>query len=223
VAWRTNGGAARDEGAEPMDEFGWERFLRASDARLERYRVLLEKYRERGRAEAERLATREMGWSQFEADEQAGALDGQILDGAEPQPNPDGEGVSWIRMANGGVAHPLAYKAYLTGFEFRRDCARGGLLHETGAGTAEELCASIHATAIKLAGALNHVAYSSAPEQGFVVAYLKRALKPLHESLRQADHLRAQGLFAPQRMNRLRNDLLALREDILRLMRHYRR
>lgn len=59
----------------PVDEFGYEKFMRESDARTDRYMELLEKYE--GHPDQEKIVAREMGWTwleeALEADER-GAL-----------------------------------------------------------------------------------------------------------------------------------------------------
>jgi len=59
----------------PLDEFGYEKFMRESDARTDKYMKLLEKYE--GHPEQEKIVAREMGWEcleeALEADER-GAL-----------------------------------------------------------------------------------------------------------------------------------------------------
>lgn len=220
----------------PMDEFGWERFLRESDARTEVYGKILDKYAHMSREEAERLAAREMGWTHIEeylaACDDRTARPGDDLasedEYGEPDlpeellPNPATEGVDWIRDERGNVVHPLEHKADVLGFKFRRECEKLGLLDKDGSEAMEDLVFSLHGVAVKLAGALNSLAYESDPDRGFIVAYLKRALKPLHDALRQSEQIRAQGLVEADRLIRLDRDLLALRADILRLMRENR-
>ncbi len=227
----------------PMDEFGWERFLRDSDERTEAYGRILEKYADMSPEDAERLAAREMGWTHIEEylesgeqaetrehanedkDEDVDVEPDRFADADESwemEPNPETEGRDWIRDKDGRVHHPLQSRATEIGFAFRHDCLALGLLGEPRNDELEDLVFSLHMIAVKLAGALNSLAYESDPDNGFIVAYLKRALKPLHDALRQSERIRASRLVPDGRLDRLDRDVLSVREEILRLMRRYR-
>jgi hypothetical protein len=74
----------------------------------------------------------------------------------------------------------------------------------------------------KLAGALNGLAYDRIVDHGFVVAGLKRALNYLHASVQASDQVLASSVLPAQDMNRFRNELFGVREDILALMKEHR-
>jgi len=63
------------ENEQPLDEFGYEKLMRESDARTDKYIELLKKYE--GHPDQEKIVAREMGWTwleeALEADER-GAL-----------------------------------------------------------------------------------------------------------------------------------------------------
>ena len=92
----------------PDDEFQWEKFLRKSDARTEKYGRLLEKYGDH--PDSERLIAREMGWTWIEdaLDAKArGALPADEPINVEPmEPEPHTEGVDWVRDEDGACASP---------------------------------------------------------------------------------------------------------------------
>jgi len=48
----------------PMDEFGYERLMRESDARTDKYLELLDKYKDR--PDQEKIVAKEMGWEWLE-------------------------------------------------------------------------------------------------------------------------------------------------------------
>jgi hypothetical protein len=75
----------------------------------------------------------------------------------------------------------------------------------------------------KLAGALNSLGYDHETEDGFVVAYLKRALKYLHEIIKHCEIVRQQRLVEPARLDRFKRDVFSIREEILRLMEQHRK
>jgi len=80
-------------------------------------------------------------------------------------------------------------------------------------------------TGAKLAGALNSLAYEdeeSPREGGFVVAALKRALKYLHASIDASEKVAGKKLLPGDRLQSFRDELFAIREEILALMQKYR-
>ena len=91
----------------PMDEFAWEKFLKASDARTDRYMELLEQFKDMDEESQERLIARAMGWTQIESyletrdngevEEKKSAPDDSFDELPELEPNPLTEGIDWIR------------------------------------------------------------------------------------------------------------------------------
>jgi len=74
----------------------------------------------------------------------------------------------------------------------------------------------------KLAGALDGLAYSDEPDSGFIIAYLKRALKHLEAALGAIVKTQNDGRLEPVRMRRFRSELFKLREDMISLMNTHR-
>jgi hypothetical protein len=114
--------------AEPWDEHDYEKFLKQSDARTDKYMELLEKYGDSEEAEA-RIA-REMGWDRElvpeEAEEEQRRID-EInaaceagLNGPEPEPDPSREGIDWIRTEEGDLRHPLQHRCFESALRFWR-------------------------------------------------------------------------------------------------------
>lgn len=60
-------------------------------------------------------------------------------------------------------------------------------------------------------------------EDGFLVAYLKRALKYLHETIKHCEQVQERQLIAPARQDRFKRDLFSIQEEILQLMEHHRK
>jgi hypothetical protein len=77
----------------------------------------------------------------------------------------------------------------------------------------------------KIAGALNSLAYDdddSSRDGGFVVAALKRALNYLHKSIAATERVAEKNLIPRERFEPFCADLFAIREEMLRLMQHFR-
>src|SRR5437773_4821799 len=100
---------------EVWDEHNYEKFLKESDARTDKYMELLDKYGDSDETEA-RIA-KEMGWERELTEEEAEEEKRRIeeINAAceaalkEPPPEPEShrEGIDWIRTAEGDLRHPL--------------------------------------------------------------------------------------------------------------------
>jgi hypothetical protein len=218
------------EDGKPMDEFDWEKELRASDARTDKYMELLEKYR--GHPDSEKLIAREMGWDwledALEAD-QRGAFDAEkkemeSLDDLPPlEPNPLTEGVDWVRDEDGDIVHPLQKRSSELAMEMWHYCDDHGLLGETGDEDLHQMIFQAQTLSAKLAGALNHLGYDSPlRDGGLIVASLKRALTYLNGSLTHAEKVAGKNLLEPDRLERFRQSLFEIREEMLALMERFR-
>jgi len=214
------------EDDKPMDEFEWERELRESDARTEKYGELLEKYD--GHPNAERLVAREMGWDRLDdlldADER-GVFDEEKAAIEEPpplEPIPETEGVDWIRTEDGRTKHPLAHRAAEASHKIWDKCNSQGLLGEDGDEDIADLTFQAHMLSAKLAGALNGLAYRRVPDQGFVVAYLKRALKFFDMTMTAIHRVLEKQTLDAVLLQEFRKELFQIREEILNLMTRYR-
>ena len=74
----------------------------------------------------------------------------------------------------------------------------------------------------KLAGALDGLARERDVEPGFVVACLKRALQYVNRSFGASQSVSARKVVGEKAMAHFRTELLAIREEMLRLMSEYR-
>jgi hypothetical protein len=215
------------ESEKPLDEFDYEKFMRESDARTDKYMELLEKYE--GHPDREKIVAREMGWEwleeALEADER-GALPPREEPTEIPplEPNPATEGVDWVRDEEGHIHHPLARRAFESGVAMWHFCQDRGLLEDDGDSDLREMIFEFQTTGAKLAGALNSLAYDEDDERdgGFVVAALKRALNYLHKSIAAAEKVAQKNLLPPERFDQFRADLFEIREQILALMQRFR-
>lgn len=213
---------------EPMDEFGWEKFLRESDRGTERYGKLLEKYMEH--PQRDQIIAREMGWTWLEeaqdADEK-GVYDDEKLAGVdeesfEIEPNPLTEGRDWVRGRDGRPVHPLVLKAHTLSHELWQDCGCAGLPEEKRNPLLDEMVFNTQCVCAKLAGALHSLPYD-VHDAGFVVAMLKRILPYVNQALECETQARAAHLLGTAQLDRFRNDLFVVRDGMLALMERFRR
>jgi hypothetical protein len=232
------------------NEFDYERLLRESDARTDKYLELLDKFEDH--PDREQLIAKEMGWSWNEVEESdenpaeqppsAGSseveepeMEGMPFDVDDadevaagtgeipPEPDPATEGIDWIRGEDGGVRHPLALRALNGSMALWNRCKTLGLGREDN----DDLCRLLGEFQImgaKLAGALNSLAYGRHLTEGaFVVACLKRALNHLHLAQSSLEKVAVTKLLPSDAVGATRAELFAIREEILRLMDEFRR
>lgn len=237
-----------DEEWTPMDEFEWERSLKESDERTEQYGALLEKYKDH--PDQERLIAREMGWDEledfldadergvFEEDKEAAPVDNDEEEDAEEQadeveffperaPDPEREGIDWIRREDGDIRHPLAHQAFELSGRLHRAMEQAGMYDETASLRAETVHVMVFATRMlsaKLAGALNSLGYDRDLEfmAGMVVAQLKRALTHFNEAIHRMDEATQYHPDLHDTLAPFRQELFSIRESMLALMDRFR-
>jgi hypothetical protein len=215
------------EAEKPLDEFGYEKIMRESDDRTDKYMELLEKYE--GHPDQEKIVAREMGWEwleeALEADERGALPAGEEIEVPELVPNPATEGVDWIRDEEGHIKHPLSERSFQSAISIWHFCDDAGLLGEHGDDDLHEMVFQFQTTGAKIAGALNSLAYDddeSGRDGGFVVAALKRALMYLHKSIAAAERVAQKNLLPSERLESFRTELFGIREEMLTLMQKYR-
>ncbi|HWM25985.1 MAG TPA: hypothetical protein VNP98_14290 [Chthoniobacterales bacterium] len=216
---------------EEWDEFRCEELLRESDARGDKYRHLLEKYLDH--PDRDRIIAHEMGWTWIEEalDEKAETASSQENDdelseqedfvaiGIElPAPEPSREGIDWVRNERGGIVHPIEKRATDALYALLDDLRSAGNPEERHAGLGEFLAHTMTLSG-KLAGALGSLARGwDGCESGLTIASLKRALDVLHHALSAAGALGVDTPFPAARIAHFRDELFAIREDMLELM-----
>ena len=224
---------AYDPGDEaPMDEFAWEKFMKEADRRTDKYGELLDKYKDH--PDRERIVAREMGWTWVEEmldAKERGELkadddqnDNDFDDLPDLEPDPLMEGKDWVRDEHGHHQHPLTLRAINVSMGMWHRCKDQGLLGETGDEDLRNMLFQTQVTGAKLAGALNSLAYRGEDvDAGFVVANLKRALQYLHQAITAAGAVKAKNLIPVQELSDYQAGLFALREEILALMKRFRK
>ena len=212
----------------PLNEFEWEKRLRESDALTDRYSGLLKEFIDH--PDRDRIIAREMGWDWLEEATERGTRTEAPRTEAEPgeevsplKPNPLTEGRDWVRTATGRVTHPLSCRAHATAMDMWQYCSQQGLMGEAGDKDLHDMIFQAQCLSAKLAGALNGIAYDRQVESGFIVACLKRTLKYINQSIASADAVTTRQLLDDERLESFRGDLFRIRQDILELMKHYRR
>lgn len=210
---------------EPLDEFGYEKFMRESDARTDQYMALRDKYE--GHPDREKIVAREMGWEwleeALEADERGALPPPEPVEIPLLEPNPLTEGTDWVRDKNGQVHHPLTKRAFESAMAMWHFCEERSLLGENGDRDLHEMIFQFQTTGAKIAGALDGLAYDEdARDGGFMVAALKRALTYLNASMAAAEKVAQKKLIASERLDSFRAELFDTREEMLTLMQRFR-
>lgn len=214
----------------PWDEHDYEKFLRESDARTDKYAELLDKYG--GSKEAEAKIAREMGWerelTEEEAEEEQRRIDElnraceEALLEPPPEPEPHREGIDWIRTSNGDLRHPLQHRCFESGIRLGRQIEALG--HERPEDPhLDQFLFELHTTSAKLAGALGSFARGQgSSDASFTIACLKRALDHLHRSQAGLEAVAPKKLLPPAIVAEARRELFEIREGILNLMDEFR-
>lgn len=215
-----------EEENEPLDEFQWEQLLRQSDKITDQYLEALEKYRDN--PDCDRLVAEEMGW------------DWLIEEGDLPSRNPLFE---FVKEATGedlegdddesvdfededledldDDEHPVARRARELAAHLYKMTEERGLLKSRDA-TLLSLLTCSNATATKVGGALSAALDDDLPDNGFVIASLKRALTPLHQAIAAATRIAEKIPEESPWLNDARDELFHIRQEVLRLMQEFR-
>ncbi len=216
---------------EEWNEHDYEKFLKESDARTDKYMELLDKYGDSDEAEAK--IAKEMGWvreDQTEEEleeerlsiEEINAICEAAANEPPPEPDPHREGIDWIRTEHGDLCHPLQHRCFESAVKFSK------LVEESGQEKfqdkdLDEFLFEFQTTGAKLAGALNGLARGAGfADAAFTVAYLKRALDHLHKAQAGLEATAPKRLLPETMVAEARKELFEIREGILRLMDEFR-
>jgi hypothetical protein len=211
---------------EEWDEHDYEKFLKESDARTDKYMELQDKYGDS--EEAEEKIAQEMGWrrelTEEETEEQKRRIDEmnraceEALDEPEPEPDPQREGIDWIRTEDGELCHPLQHRCFESAMKFWHETDELGL-EKTADKDLEQFIFEFQTTGAKLAGALNGIAEGrDFADNAFTVACLKRALDHLHKSQAGLEAVAPKKLLPETMIAEARKELFEIREGILKTM-----
>lgn len=215
---------------EEWDEHDYEKFLKESDARTDKYLELLDKYGDSD--EAEEIIAKEMGWDQEltseEAAEEARRIEEmnraceEALNEPPPEPDPQREGIDWIREEDGDIAHPLQHRCSESAMKYWKATNDLGL-EKCEDKDLWDFIMEFQTTGAKLAGALGSIARGGhEPDTAFTVACLKRALNHLHKSQAGLERVAPKKLLPETMITEARLELFEIREGILKLMDRFR-
>ena len=228
-AWRDD-----DASGVAWDEFRNEQLLRESDVLSERHLRLWDRYGDH--PQREEIIAYEMGWHSHEEalaaarepdaseDEPAPAFtpeagnpqeDSDWLDEEDP-PDPQREGLDWVRRADGEITHPIAARARALFDALDADLADAA----TPLSSADERCADALAPAmtlyVKLSAHLSFIARADDPsDPGQLIAWLKRDLALHGQTLAALEALTGHPKLPPARHTAHRAELFAIREALL--------
>ena len=220
----------KDPDAE-WDEHDFEKLMKESDARTDKYMELLDKYGDSEAAE-EKIA-KEMGWDQDVLEDLTDDDEGMsisemnaICEAAAskppPEPEPHREGIDWIRTGDGEIRHPLQHRCFESAMKLWHATDELGLDKSDDADL-QQFVFEFQTTGAKLAGALNGIAEDhGTADPAFTVAYLKRALDHLHKSQAGLEAVAPKKLLPEKMISDARTELFEIREGILKLMSEFR-
>ena len=212
------------------DEHDYEKLLKESDARTDKYMELLDKYGDS--EEAEEKIAKEMGWlrelTPEEAEEENRRIEEmnraceEALNEPPPEPEPHRKGIDWIRTKSGHIAHPLQHRCSESAMKFWKRADTLGLKKSEDENL-QQFIFEFQTTGAKLAGALNSIARgANFPDSAFTVASLKRALDHLHKSQAGLEAVAPKKLLPEKMIAEARQELFEIREGILKLMDEFR-
>ena len=235
---------SQDGETREWDEVRYEQFLRESDALTERYGRLLEKYKDH--PDSERIIAREMGWTWLEEardwqeqeterrqeeekktedlqaeipEEDEDGFEEEIEDHELPPPDPMREGIDWVRDDRGHISHPIQKRAHDALHALLVELKAAGHFPEEQDEQLGDFVSGYMTLDAKLAGALDGIARGDDfSEPAMVIAWLKRILEILNKTIAAADAVSEKPFLPTERFAYYRNELFAIREEILGLM-----
>jgi hypothetical protein len=224
----TQDGETRD-----WDEVRYEQFLRESDALTERYGRLLRKYKDH--PDSERIIAREMGWTWLEEaldqqeqqqqnktenpEDNSGEFEEDIEDYGLPPPDPMREGIDWVRDGRGRISHPIQKRANNALHLLLDELEAAGHFPEEKDDQLADFVSGFMTVSAKLAGALGGIARGDDLfEPGMVIAWLKRILEILNQTIAAAEAIKDKRFFEAERFTYHRGELFGIREKILELI-----
>lgn len=212
------------------DEFRAEQFLRENDMTGEKYRRLLQQYRDH--PDAERIIAREMGWSWLEEaleaqeqEEQEALPEEEEKEDlpeeafADEEPDPAREGIDWVRGEDGRPVHPIYKRAKDAYYCLMDELNAAGQGPEIEDDALREVVDDFQFLTVKLAGALSGLAEGGhPPAPALIIAWLKRILEIHNRLLASLESFGERPFLPAARMAHYREELFAVREEILTLI-----
>jgi hypothetical protein len=212
------------------DEHDYEKFLKESAARTDKFMELPDKYGDSDEAEAK--IAKEMGWerelTEEEAEEERQRIEEMnaaceaAVNEPPPEPDPQREGIDWIRTEDGRLHHPLQHRCFESAMKVWHQVDELGL-DRSADKDLDQFVFEFQTTGVKLGGALAGIPRGEGfSDPVFTVAYLKRALDHLHKSQAGLEAVAPKKLLPETMVAEARKELFEIREGILRLMDEFR-
>lgn len=195
------------------DEYDWERFLQQQDHKTEKYMELLETYLDD--PNRDEIIAREMGWPQLvDGKDWSAEVDALVNeDWHSEEEAPD----TTEKTTETFEDHPLYRAAFgLTVWIDKLFDENPALQNDPNA---VKLATHSALASAKLAAALSD---TEVDELGMTIAYLKRGLKAITESMEAAAKLALEKTVAPREYSILQQRLFQVRDGIITLMGEYR-
>ncbi|HEV2095616.1 MAG TPA: hypothetical protein VGQ82_03855 [Chthoniobacterales bacterium] len=198
------------------DEYQWERFLQQQDHKTEKYMELLEKYLDH--PERDQIIAREMGWTQLlKSDGWNDDADALLADEAASNESAEGDAPSFLQKSESFEDHTLYRAAFALTIWIDQLFDQDPSLQNEPA--AVKLATHSALASAKLAAALSD---DDVDEIGMTIAYLKRALKAVTQSMDAGGQLLAEELITPRQHAALMQRLFHVRDGVISLMGEYR-
>jgi hypothetical protein len=203
-----------DEPGKAWDEYDWERFLQQQDRKTEHYMELLERYLDDPLRDE--IIAREMGWRHLLDDDGKQWVDEvdslfaehmELLGDEDAAADEDDTGPESFEL------HPLYQKAFALIVWLEHFFEENGISQNEP--SAVRLAAQASLASAKLAAALSD---DDVDEIGMTIAYLKRALRAINNSLQAALHLHSEVELRHDQLNTLNHRLFQVRDGIIVLM-----
>ena len=143
----------------------------------------------------------------------------EIEDHELPPPEPMREGIDWIRDDRGQISHPIQKRAHDALHALLVELKAAGHFPEEQDEQLGDFVSGYMTLDAKLAGALDGIARGDDfSEPAMVIAWLKRILEILNKTIAAADAVSEKPFLPTERFAYYRNELFAIREEILGLM-----
>lgn len=215
---------AGDADKVPWDEHRWERFLQESDRRTEKFGQLLERYQDHPDRDA--IIAREMGWDSEDSDDDEELEDWQkeqLADSAGSAPRSEASEVDdqideaefqeYLAAEERRPKDPLFLEAQEYTHQLLKlvDQAKEDPAHRS-------INDALVGGAMICAAKLTILSRGTRPEIGMVIAYAKRALKGLTDSLGAIEPARAAGILSPAQASLVQAAAFQVRSGIIQRM-----
>lgn len=207
-----------DEDGRPWDEHRWERFLQASDRRTEKFGQLLERYQDHPDRDA--IIAREMGWNldPEDDDNETESWQRELSETDAPFQALDAATVAESEFEDDQPAEREPHPLFLQARAYSHRLLK--LVDETADDPSRRaLNDLLVGGAMVCAAKLSILSLPEPrPELGMLIAYAKRSLKALTDSLGAIGPARQAGILSPADAGSLQNQAFQVRSGIISLM-----